>query len=71
MPRVRVLISGRRTRGTGAGARRGRPGLFERWFAQPALSVVVGAGLYGHVDPWPREQAPARAPIPAPRRSGP
>jgi hypothetical protein len=45
--------------------------VFERWFFQPALSVVVAAGLYRYVDPWSREQTPVRVPIPAPRKPEP
>jgi hypothetical protein len=49
-----------------SGRERG-PGLFERWFHQLALSVVVATGLYRYVDPWSHEQVPAHVPIPAPR----
>lgn len=72
------------TRRAGSGA---RPGILERWFFQPAMSVVVATGLYRHVDPWAwesvheqahgrparqdGEQAPVLLPIPAPRRPPP
>jgi len=56
-------------RAADTGTGKERPGLFERWFFQPALSVVVAVGLYRYVDPWFREkQASGKVPIPAQRR---
>jgi hypothetical protein len=57
------------TRGADTGTGKDRPGLFERCFYQPALSVVVATGLYRYVDPWFREQqALVKVTIPAQRR---